>query len=156
MLQRYGVTDPESMDFVYVVEEGQEGYSEEMKNKEIIKNAPKLNEFLMDNFTPEERAKMKAPKFFYEITFEKPGGLVMPIIVEYTYADGTTKNVTYPVQVWRKNDAEVSKAIASDKEIVKVVLDPNMETADVNLDNNSWPQEAKESKFDQFKNDSGN
>ena len=156
MLQRYGVTDPESMDFVYVVEEGEEGFAEEMKNKEIVKNAPKLNEYLMDNFTPQERAKMKAPKFFYEITFEKPGGLVMPIIVEYTYADGTTKNVTYPVQIWRKNDTEVSKAIASDKEIVKVVLDPNMETADVNLDNNSWPQDAKESKFDQFKNDSGN
>ncbi len=155
MLERYGVTDPESMNLVYVVEEGKEGFSEDMKSKTVLENAPKLNEYLMDNFTAEERAKMKSPKYFYEITFDKPGGLVMPLIVEYTYADGTTSNVTYPVQVWRKNDLEVSKAIASDKEIVKVVVDPNLETADVNLDNNSWPQEAKESKFAQFKKEAG-
>ncbi len=155
MLERYGVTDPESMDLVYVVEEGGEGYSEDMKSKSVLENAPKLNEFLMDNFTAEERAKMKSPKFFYEITFDKPGGLVMPLIVEYTYADGTTNMVTYPVQAWRKNDAEISKAIASDKEITKVVVDPNLETADVNLDNNTWPQEAKDSKFEEFKKDAG-
>lgn len=155
LLKQYGVSDPESMDFVYVVEEGSEEFKEEMKSKSILENAPKLQAYLMDNFTAEERAKMKSPKYFYQITFNKPGGLVMPLIVEYTYADGTTKNVTYPVQVWRKNDSEVSKAVASDKEIVKVVVDPNLETADVNLDNNSWPQEAKESKFEQFKKDAG-
>ncbi len=155
MLERYGVTDPESMDLVYVVEEGSDEYSEDMKSKSLLENAPKLQEYLMDNFTAEEREKMKSPKYFYEITFDKPGGLVMPLIVEYTYADGTTKNVTYPVQVWRKNDSEVSKAIASDKEITKVVIDPNMETADVNLDNNSWPQEAKDSKFEKFKKEDG-
>lgn len=155
MLERYGVTDPESMNLVYVVEEGKDGFTEDMKSKTVLENAPKLNEYLMDNFSAEERAKMKSPKYFYEITFDKPGGLVMPLIVEYTYADGTTSNVTYPVQVWRKNDIEVSKAIASDKEIVKVVVDPNLETADVNLDNNSWPQEAKESKFEQFKKEAG-
>ena len=155
MLERYGVTDPESMNLVYVVEEGSEEFSEDMKSKDMLENAPKLNEYLMDNFSAEERAKMKSPKYFYQITFNKPGGLVMPLIVEYTYADGTTKNVTYPVQVWRKDDSEVSKAIASDKEIIKVVVDPNMETADVNLENNSWPQEAKESKFEQFKKEAG-
>ena len=65
-----------------------------------------LNEYLMDNFTPEQRKRMKAPKYFYEITFNKPGGLVMPLIVEYTYADGTSEKVTYPVQIWRKNDEQ--------------------------------------------------
>ena len=155
MLEQYGVTDHEKMNLVYVVEEDGEEFSEDMKSKSVLENAPKLNEYLMDNFSAEERAKLKSPKYFYEITFNKPGGLVMPIIVEYTYADGTTKNVTYPAQVWRKNDAEVSKAIGSDKEIVKVVVDPNLETADVNLENNSWPQEAKESKFEQFKKEAG-
>ena len=62
----------------------------------------------------------KIPKYFYEISFEKPGGLVMPIIVDYTYSDGSTERVEYPVQVWRKNDDEVKKVVASDKEIVGI------------------------------------
>jgi len=154
-LERYGVTDPNSVDAVFVVEEGSEEYNEEMKGRSPLENAPRLNEYIMDNFTPAERAKLKEPKFFYQITFDKPGGLVMPIIVEYTFADGTTEIVRYPVQVWRKNDAEVSKAVATDKEIIKVVVDPFLETADVNLENNSWPREEKEDKFEQFRNQSG-
>ena len=42
------------------------------------------------------------PKYFYEIEFENSGGIVMPIIAEYNYADGSTERY-YPVQVWRKN-----------------------------------------------------
>ncbi len=156
MLERYNVTDPSSVNAVYVVEEGSEEYKVEMKGKSTLENAPRLNEYIMDNFTPEERAKLKTPKYFYQITFNKPGGLVMPLIAEYTYADGTTEKVTYPVQVWRKNDNEVVKAIATNKEIIKVVIDPDMETADVNLDNNSWPQQVKEDKFQQMKSNSGN
>ncbi len=154
-LEQYGVTDPNSIDAVFVVEESSEEFREEMKGKDPIANAPRLNAYVMDNFTPAERAKLKNPKYFYQVTFNKPGGLVMPIIVEYTYADGTSEKITYPVQVWRKNDAQVSKAIASNKEIVKIVLDPDLETADVNLDNNSWPQQPKENKFQQFKDKQG-
>ena len=151
MLKRYGVDDPSSMDVLYVVEEGGEDYDPNMKGKTPAENAPSLNEYLMDNFTPQQRAEMKMPKYFYQVTFNKPGGLVMPIIVEYTYADGTSEKVTYPVQIWRKNDQQVSRALATDKEIVKIVVDPDLETADVNVDNNSWPQEAEVDKFQEFK-----
>ncbi|QTD38337.1 M1 family metallopeptidase [Polaribacter batillariae] len=89
-------------------------------------------------------------KFFYEITFNKPGGLVMPIIVEYTYEDGTKMKKTYPAQIWRYNDAEVTKAVHSNKQIVKIVVDPDLETADVDLSNNSYPKQQKD-KFDKFK-----
>ena len=65
----------------------------------------------------------------------------MPIIVEYSYADGTSERVTYPVQVWRKNDASVRKLVTSNKELVGVAVDPDAETADVNLNNNAWPKE---------------
>ena len=51
---------------------------------------------MMDNMTAEERAAVKEPKYFYEITFDKPGGIPMPLIVEYSYADGTKENITYP------------------------------------------------------------
>ena len=75
----------------------------------------------------------------------------MPIIVEYTYADGTKKRETYPAQIWRLNDNEVSKTIASESEIVSIQVDPDLETADIDTSNNSWPKEIKQSDFDQFK-----
>ena len=155
LLSRYGAS-PDAINGIYVVEEGGEGYDPSMKDKSVLENAPNLQEFLMDNFTPEERAKLKAPKHFYAVVFEKPGGIPMPLIVEYTYSDGTTEKVTYPVQVWRKNDAEVSKVIATDKEIVKVTVDPDLETADVDLSNNSWPKQEETNKFNQFKENLNN
>ena len=151
MLARFGVTDPSTIDAVYVVEEGDPEFEESMKGKSLLENAPTLKEYLLDNFTPEERANIQEPKYLYKIVFEKPGGIPMPLIVEYEYADGTTEKVTYPAQIWRKNDIEVSKAIASDKEIVKISVDPDLETADIDTDNNAWPQRKKLGKFENFK-----
>ena len=105
----------------------------------------------MDNFSPAEQKQLKEPKYFYNVTFEKPGGLVMPIIVEYTYVDGTSKTETYPAQIWRLNDKEVSKAVASEKEIIKITVDPKLETADVDTSNNTWPRDEQTSEFDNFK-----
>ena len=138
---------------VFMIEEGSVDYKSELKTGTILDNSPTLKKYVMDNFTVEERAKLKTPKFFYNITFEKPGGLVMPIIVKYTYIDGTSKTDTYPAQIWRFNDKEVSKAIASDKEIVSFTIDPNEETADVDTSNNAWPREIKASDFENFKSD---
>jgi hypothetical protein len=90
-------------------------------------------------------------KFHYEITYNKPGGLVMPIIVYYTYKDETKERKVYPAQIWRFNDKEVTKVFSSSKEITKISIDPYQETADVDTSNNSWPKENK-NKFDKFKN----
>lgn len=149
MLEQYGTT-PEQADALYVVKEEDADFKADMKNKTVLENAEKLNQYVMDNFSAEERSNMKTPKYFYQVTFEKPGGLVMPLIIEITYADGSTEK-TYPVQVWRKNDDVVSKVMATDKEITKIVVDPDMETADVNVDNNSWPKTENKSEFDEFK-----
>ncbi|WP_338732909.1 M1 family metallopeptidase [Mangrovimonas cancribranchiae] len=135
---------------VYMVEDGSEEYKESMKDQDLL-DIPTVKEYVMDNFSEEEQKNIKQPKYFYNVTFEKPGGLVMPIIVEYSYADGTSKTEHYPAQIWRYNDNEVSKAIASDKEIVGITVDPNLETADVDTSNNSWPQQEEQSAFDKFK-----
>ena len=108
-------------------------------------------DFMMDNMTEAERAQVEEPKYFYEITFDKPGGIPMPLIVEYTYADGTTESVTYPPEIWRKNDAEVKRVMATEKELVGIVVDPKLETADIDTTNNSWPKKEEKSDFDQFK-----
>ena len=141
----------EDLDLVYLAQEGDEDFNENLKQGMPEDNSPILKDYLLDNFSEEERAKIKKPKYFYDITFEKPGGLVMPIIVEYTYVDGTSKMETYPAQIWRFNDSEVSKAIASEKEIVSIKLDPKLETADIDTSNNAWPKEIEESEFDNFK-----
>jgi hypothetical protein len=136
---------------VFMIEKGSSDYKAAIEQGSLLDNTPTLKEYLMDNFTPEARADMKNPRFFYTITFEKPGGLVMPIIVKYTYSDGTSKTETYPAQIWRFNDLEVRKAIASEKEIVNITIDPNKETADVDSSNNMWPKEIKATDFDRFK-----
>ncbi|MCP4051975.1 MULTISPECIES: M1 family metallopeptidase [Mesoflavibacter] len=151
MVKARGMSLSDLPPLVYMVEEGSEDYKEDMKAKSLMEGSQSLKEYIMDNFTPAEQKQLKEPKYFYNVTFEKPGGLVMPIIVEYTYADGTSKTETYPAQIWRLNDKEVSKAVASEKEIVKITVDPKLETADVDTSNNTWPKEEQTSEFDNFK-----
>ena len=62
------------------------------------------------------------------------------------------RELKYPVQVWRKNDNEVSKLVTSEKKIINITLDPDLETADIDTSNNSWPKKKDESEFDKFKN----
>ncbi|AUC22638.1 aminopeptidase [Polaribacter sejongensis] len=92
----------------------------------------------------------EVPSYLYAVEFEKPGGLVMPIIVGLTYADGTTDKQTFPAQIWMKNDTSAKRVFSSTKEITSITVDPDFETADVDTSNNSWPKkEANE--FDKFK-----
>jgi hypothetical protein len=72
----------------------------------------------------------------------------MPIIVELTFEDGTTEIQKFPAQIWRMNDKEVSRTFATQKVITKIVLDPKLETADVDTANNTWPKAEVKSKFD--------
>jgi hypothetical protein len=142
-------------DMVYFVEASADGFDASLKNKKPSEISKTLEKYLSDNFSKEDLKAINEPKFFYEITYNKPGGLVMPIIVEYTYVDGTTKTETFPAQIWRLNDKEVSRVVASDKEIVKITVDPKEETADIDTTNNVWPPQEQKSEFDQFKS-SGN
>ncbi|GEM56324.1 aminopeptidase [Flavobacterium branchiophilum] len=107
-----------------------------------------LDAFLKANFTPQQIAQLNTPKYFYQVTFDKPGGLVMPLIVAITYDDGTTEKQTFPAQIWRLNDAYVTRTFATQKLISKIVVDPNAETADIDTSNNVWPKQEVKSKFD--------
>ena len=92
-----------------------------------------------------------ANKHFYEVSLSNKGGLVMPIIIEWTYADGSKEIDRIPAQIWRKNENSVTKMFIKNKEVTAVKLDPMKETADVNESNNSWPQIGTVSKFQLFK-----
>ncbi len=97
----------------------------------------------------EIRARL-AGKNLYELTFKNRGGLVMPVIIEWTYADGTKEIERLPAEIWRLNEAEVKKTFLKDKEVVSIQLDPNLELADVNMENNSFPKTDEKSRFDKF------
>ena len=136
---------------VFLADEEAEGFNEALKGKAPSETSTSLKEFMMDNMTAEERAQIEEPKYFYEITFDKPGGIPMPLIVELTYADGSSEIKRFPPEIWRKNDAEVRRVVATQKELVGIVVDPKLETADIDTTNNSWPKEESESDFDKFK-----
>ncbi|MDG2414880.1 MAG: M1 family metallopeptidase [Flavobacteriaceae bacterium] len=145
------ITEADLPPLVYLAAEDSEDFNPELKGKKPSESSQTLNAFMMDNMTESERAAVKEPKYFYEVTFNKPGGIPMPLIVEYTYADGTTKSVTYPAEIWRKSDAEVKTVLSTEKEIVGIVVDPKAETADIDTSNNSWPKAEARSEFDTFK-----
>ena len=90
-------------------------------------------------------------KNMYELTFSNKGGLVMPIIVEWTYKDGSKEVERIPAQVWRLNESKVVKTFIKDKEVASIKLDPLRETADINESNNSWNTIPEPSKFTVYK-----
>ena len=133
---------------VYMVSSLNEDFKSDMNKALNISDVKTLEEYVKTKFTETERSKLESPKYFYEVTFNKPGGLVMPIIVALTFEDGTVENHKFPAQIWRMNDQEVSRTFATQKVIKKIVVDPNLETADVDVTNNTWPKEEVKSKFD--------
>lgn len=89
---------------------------------------------------------------FYEINFKNIGGLVMPLIIEWEYTDGTKEVERISAYIWRKNENEVTKVFAKAKEVKAVKLDPYRETADIDEDNNVWPRNtSKVSRFEAFR-----
>ena len=122
-----------------------------LKDKSALENSKLLGNYLNENYSKEEIDQIDIPKYFYEVVFDKPGGLVMPIIIDIKYEDGEIVRKKYPAQVWRKNDNEVRKILTSNKKITEIVLDPDKETADIDERNNSWPKKEDQTDFDKFK-----
>lgn len=139
------------MSKVILVSSDSEGYDASLEGVSPSETSKTLKEFMMDNMTAAERAQVVEPKYFYEVTYDKPGGIPMPLIVEYTYADGTVENITYPAEIWRKNDKEVKVVVSSASELTGVIVDPKLETADIDTTNNSWPKKEAKSEFDTLK-----
>lgn len=90
-------------------------------------------------------------KNLYEVTLSNKGGLIMPVIIEWTYKDGTKEIERIPAEIWRLNENKVTKVFVKNKEVVGVVLDPLKETADINTLDNVFPKVSQPSKFDELK-----
>lgn len=145
---RRGRFGQEKGPFVYLVPGTSEELSAKDKKALAIADVNLLSEYVNQNFSAEDKSKLKSPKFFYEVEFNKPGGMLMPIIVELTYEDDSKETFKYPAQIWRKNNDTAKKIYATEKAIKKIQIDPKLETADIDVTNNTWPKEEVKSKFD--------
>lgn len=130
-------------DFYWKYDRGIVPYDSVTKQPAISFGAPEA-------LTDAEKAKY-ANVHLYEISFLNKGGLVMPIIVEFTFEDGTKEVTKYAAQIWRKNENKVTKVFLTNKKAVSIKLDPMRETADIDESNNSWPNVSEPSKFTMFK-----
>lgn len=138
--------DKDLQDFYYRYARGTEPYDTTAYEVPRTVNVEKMTE---------AEAKAYANKHMYEITFSNKGGLVMPIIIEWTFKDGTKEVDRIPAQVWRHNENKVIKTFLKDKEVASILLDPMRETADINTDNNTWGTIAAPSRFQLFKQKEG-
>ncbi|WP_157359679.1 M1 family metallopeptidase [Algoriphagus mannitolivorans] len=109
----------------------------------------------MASLSEKEKALLNSNMNFYEMTFKNVGGLVMPLIIEFHYADGTSEIERIPAEIWRKNESEVTKVFPKKKEVVRFVLDPMRETADIDESSNYWPRQYLPTRFELFKGTGG-
>jgi peptidase M1-like protein len=104
-----------------------------------------------ETYSKEEKEKMFGENNYYELHFSNKGGLVMPVIIEWTFDDGTKEIQHVPVEIWRKNENNFTKVFVKDKEVKGIVIDPYKETADIDESNNNWPVKELPSRFQVFK-----
>ncbi|MDQ3101498.1 MAG: M1 family peptidase, partial [Bacteroidota bacterium] len=133
------LTDPLTRDF----------YNEH----DLLAPTPRMQqayEQFMASLTPEEQKLIEHDLHFYEVGFQDLGGLVMPLIIQWEYTDGTKEIERIPAEIWKISDS-VSKVFVKQKEVSRIVLDPEMETADVDLNNNAWPARIAPTRFELFK-----
>lgn len=94
-------------------------------------------------------------KNIYELTFKNVGGLVTPLIIEWTFKDGSKEIDSIPAEIWRTNEEVVMKVFVKNKEVTNIVIDPNLETTDIDIRNNVFPKRSI-SKFDSFQKERKN
>jgi hypothetical protein len=151
MFNRRGRKIADAQPMMYLVTEGTEDFKQELAKPFDYSSVKIVSDYVDANFTAAEKAQLNTPKYFYEVEFEKPGGLIMPIIAELHFEDGTTELHKFPAQIWRRNNDTAKRVFATEKKVVKIQVDPKLETADIDTTNNLWPRPTQEkSKFDEL------
>lgn len=108
-----------------------------------------LREFqqYLTTLTDRERELLNSGLNFYVVNLKNIGGLVMPVILQVDYMDGTSEELRIPAEIWRQRNFDTSKLIVTKKEVKSITLDPHLETADVNVENNYFPRRPVRQKF---------
>src|SRR5690606_7936878 len=143
----YTDKDKETQDFYWRYARGKEKVDTQKEQTMKVDNLVKI--------PAGEKAKLQNITA-YQIDFSNKGGMVMPIILEFTFEDGTKLHDKSSAQIWRKDENKVSKTYYFDKKLKSIQLDPMRETADIDTSNNFWGEIAEpSSKFEVFKQKNG-
>ncbi len=138
--ETYLANNPEAADF----------YTAYDKYKVTDEDKREYDRYL-SSLSDEEKELLDGSYNFYQIDFKNLGGLVMPIILRFEFADGTEEVQRIPAEIWRRNNEEVSKVFMFNKEVKEITLDPYLETADCDLNNNHWPERKEPTRFQLYK-----
>lgn len=109
-----------------------------------------MYQYYIESLSEEQREILANKQNFYLAKFKNVGGLVMPIIVELEYEDGSTEIRQYPVEIWNKNNEEVVRLIVTEKVVKSLTVDPRMQTADIDMHNNHFPRKIRKSRFELY------
>ncbi len=113
------------------------------------KDKRKYKKFI-EGLNASELAILKSKFNYYQLSFSNKGGLVMPLIIKFTFTDKTNETIRIPAEIWKSNNYNVSKVFFFEKEVISIELDPNLETADTDISNNSWPRKVVPTRFELY------
>jgi hypothetical protein len=105
----------------------------------------------MASLSDNEKALIQENSNFYTLSIKNKGGLPMPVIVKMGFEDGTDSVAVFPAEIWRFNDAQISKVISTKKKVTQWTLDPYQQIADIDTENNAFPRVAAPTRFQIFK-----
>jgi hypothetical protein len=168
--------DPSMMSYEEkYLEQNPLGISSERNRTSIVQTQDEIDRSLRDQYTevddqkkkqeeyeayvsklsPEEKEIVEAGKNYYTLTIKNKGGLIMPVILKFVFADSTEEIHRIPAEIWRRNQKEVSKVFVTDKVISQINLDPYLETADIDRSNNYFPPQQELTRFELFRQQRG-
>ncbi len=125
-------------------------YAKKDKYKVDSSDIKQYNNF-KDKVSDENLAIIEEGRQIYELQFTNIGGIPMPIILEFSFEDGSTEIVRIPAEIWRRQETTVTKVFIFKKKVKSILLDPYLETADTDINNNSWPQQQVPTRFEIYK-----
>ncbi len=138
--QTYDELDPTIRDFYTTYDELEVDVIDEQEYEQFA-----------NSLSAEDKALYENNMNYYQISFKNEGELPMPIIFQFKYTDGTTEDFRIPAEVWRFGAKEITKVFPSIKDVESIVLDPYLEIADINTNNNHYPPKEAKTKFELFK-----
>ena len=118
---------------------------------ETTKQELKREERISKSLNNEEKEIIDDNMHFYELKITNKGGLVMPVILDFTLDNNEHQIIKIPAEIWRRDNYKIKKLFAFKNKVAQIEMDPFLETADTDRSNNYWPQQMEPSKFELYK-----
>jgi len=107
----------------------------------------KKHKKFIESMNPEDKELYEAGYNYYQIELENLGGLPMPVILEFEFEDGSKELRKLPAEIWKFDDDVINKVFFFKEKLKQLSLDPYLETADIDMDNNYYPRKIELEKF---------